>query len=61
MGEEHSIFDIMRLANKPTLNENDWLTIREIAEYKQLTVADLLKELGRTEKDELQGTEKTND
>lgn len=57
----YTIFDEMRLANKSNLDETDWLTIREIAEFKNLSVADLLKELGRPEKDGLQGTEKTND
>lgn len=57
----HTIFDEMRLANKVSLDQTDWLTIREIAEEKQITVEDLLKEMGRTEKDGLQGIETTND
>jgi len=61
MEETHSIFDIMRLANKFSLDTNDWLTIREIAEARQITVEELLTELGRAEQDGLQGTEKTND
>ena len=61
MEETHSIFDIMRLANKFSLDTNDWLTIREIAEARQITVEELLTELGRAEQDGLQGIEKTND
>lgn len=54
MEDEYSIFDLMRLANKVSLDINDWLTIREIAEARQITVDELLKQLGRPEQDDLQ-------
>ena len=45
----HDIFTEMRLANKPTFNISDWLTLREIAEEKNITVDELLKIYGREE------------
>ena len=45
----HDIFTEMRLANKPTFDINDWLTLREIAEEKNITVDELLKIYGREE------------
>lgn len=60
MEGEHDIFTIMRIANKPTLDIYDWLILREVAEQRKITVADLLKELGRPEQDELPTTNGIN-